>query len=584
MPRTRRFLPLLPPLLLAAAAIGCGPTAGLIPGEATGEPAPTAAPPPTAPAVTATAAPVLPPLSLEWIAADTAAPETGNGDGDGTHGGNGANGGGGNGGEETGGAAEADAALARSVVQIVAADETRDPPVAVRDGSGVVIDAERGLILTSAHVVAPFGADGARRYNAIRVGTTAEPGGEPQPTHRAVIAALDPVSELAVLRVTERTGGAGGAAFGLPEAAPGDAAVIGRGDVLRILGHPGLDPSGAATSQAIAITETRVTGTRGHPSIGDRAWLKTEGPLLPHGVAGGPAFNSAGELVGIAAQIAYGAAAPVAHVRPLGLAAAVLAEARAADPAATWRPPLYRPGAAPGTGAAPVGDGIAVSEPLFARQALEESDRRDLLEYARSFGPQPPELHYEFVAQGVPDGARVQEFWYLNGVIQEQFSAEYDWTYGSFRLVSDRIASANPDMGLPSGVWTVEIWIDGAQRAAGRAFVGVPAPGRPAFDQLRFGSALSPIEIDRDGPPEPGAPRLLAFFSYSGAAGVERLRWAFYRGGEEVYRSPSVPWRGGASGVWWVGIPLDDGLEEGAWWVEVLADGALAVSGGFAGY
>ena len=467
------------------------------------------------------------------------------------------------------------------MVQIVAADETRDPPAAVRDGSGVVIDAERGLILTSAHVVAPFGADGVRRYDAIRVGVAAGPGGEPEPTHRAVIAALDPVAELAVLRVTERIGGDGEAALGLPAAVVGNAAATGRGDALRIFGHPGLHPSGAASSQAIAMTEARVTGARGHPAIGGRTWLKTDGPQLPHGSAGGPAFNSAGELVGIAAQIAYNDDAPVAHIRPLDLAGPLLAEARAADPAAPWLPPLARPGGAPGTGEPPAGDGVAVSEPLFARQALEEGGRRDLLEYARVFDPQPKEIHFEFAVQGVADDERVQEFWRLNGTLQDQFSAEYDWTGGSFRLVYGRIASASADMGLPSGVWTLEIWIDGKQRAAGRAFVGVPAPGRPDFGPLRFGSALSPIEIDRDGPPEPGAPRLLAFFDYKGAAGVERLRWVFYRGGEEVYRSPAVPWRGGDSGVWWVGLPLEGGPGPGGWRVDVFADGELATSGGY---
>ncbi len=591
----RRFLLSLCILALAAALVGCEQTAGLIPGE---EPAPAPATPVAAPVSAAPAAsptpvstptpePVLLPTELRPAAGEEdGAAEAAVASQD----------------DEVAGAAEEsdpadqpEAELARSVVQVLVTDPERNPPV-IRDGSGVVIDVDHGLILTSAHVVDPFGHDGSRLYSEIAIAVSPVPGEEPIVTYRAVLAALDPGSELAVLRVVgllDEIGGqpmavpsgageegpsdTGGAILGLPGAGIGDSGALTSGEPLVILGHPGLNPSGAVTTQAVMVAQARLTGARGDAVLGDRAWLKTDA-WLPHGYAGAAVFNSAGELVGIAAQPGYDVAAPVAHVRPLELAAPVIEEARRASRDSAYIPPLSHPARVAGTSLAAPDDGIVISSPQFAAEVIEEDGERNLFDYGRVFSWRTRELEYEFTAQGIPDDAIVQEFWYYHSAFQDHLSSTYRWARGPFAVVSDRLSSPHRS-GLPDGVWTLEIWVDGLLRASGRAYVGVWTP-TPFVGELRFGSTMSRVEPGKAEPPVVGSPQLLAFFDYQGASTAERLSWRVFHNGELAYESPQLPWRGGESGTWWVGLPFEDGLQAGRWTFEVLFDDVERASGG----
>jgi len=496
----------------------------------------------------------------------------------------------GGGGDEAPAAGPTDAELARSVVQISVIDDRRIPPV-LRDGSGVVIDRDLGLILTSALVVAPFEDDGTPAYRSITVATNPVPGAEPRLTHVATLIAYDAVSELAVLRVEDRLveesadesdadesddGNTGGLLLDQPAAVLGDSAQVKRGDAVRIFGHPGMDPSGAVTPQAVMVTAASLTGVRDTPAAGARAWLKTDA-RLPHGSGGGPVFNAAGELVGILSQIAYGPTAPVAHARPIALAEALIAQAQAAGEASPVLP-LTHLAPVPGTALPGLRDGVAISEPRFAREAIEEGGERELFDYERVFPGPTGDLYYEFVAQGVPNGATVQELWYLDDLFQDELSATYTWELGPFALVSDRLASPNPQ-GNPKGVWTLEVWVDGALRASARAYVGVEPP-QPRVSGLAFGTGVSatfgPLAL-----PEAGAEQVLAFFEYDRAGAAKQLRWSVFRDEQLFYESPALPWQGGERGVWWVGLPLADGLDEGLWEFELFVDEESVAREGF---
>lgn len=556
MPRLVRWIL----VLLAPLALACDRTAELIPGSGS-EASPT--PPP---ASATPGAPLLAPASLRLAAGEDAA--------------------------EAEAEAPAEADLARSVVQIRVVDGSRTPPT-VRDGSGVVIGGDPALILTSALLLAPWDDGGEPVYDTILVATNPAPGGEPRLSHEASLAAYDPVSELAVLRVEGRLpaagedgegadeGGADGAAntggplLGAPAAAVGDSAALKRGDGVRLFGHPGLNPSGAATPQGVMVAEASLTGVRADPATGEAAWLTT-GVLLPHGAAGGPAFNAAGELVGVSAQIAYSASAPVAFVRPIALAAALIEEARAGGGA--MRPPLAHSHPAPGTPLRGAGDGIAIGAPLFASEALDEDGARALFDYARVFPAGVTELHYEFAAQGIPDGATVQELWYLDGVFQDDLSAAYNWDLGPLHLVSDRLASLNP-AGPPDGVWRLEVWVDGQLRAASQAYLGV-APPSMRVTSIEFGEGVS-ATFAPTALPSSGAERVFAIFGYADAANAGRMRWRVYRDGELRYVSPVAPWRGGDRGACWVGLQTPDGLAAGDWEFEIEVDGEIVARDGF---
>ena len=492
-------------------------------------------------------------------------------------------------------AGPSDADLARAVVQVRVVDPAATGP-AVRDGSGVIVDREHALVLTSAHIVVPP-LDADEDGHVIEVWTNPIAGGEPRPTHAAVVAAYDPISELAVLRLTGPLGGnapaSGNDADGDDDGADGAddetplldapaAAIDGeassrRGDTLRIFGHPGLHPSGADTPQAVMVTQAALVGVRAEPAAGERAWLTTEA-RLPHGNAGGPVFNEAGEVVGIASQLVYSIAAPVSHARPVVLAERIIEEARAGGSESLPERPLMHLGLAPGTGLPGVSADIIVTEPRFALEALGEGPGRALLDYGRVFPASAPELHYEFAVQGAPDGARVQEYWYLDGAYQDDLSASYTWRFGQFGFVSGRLASPNP-AGPPVGVWELEVRINGSVRAASRAYIGWPTPA-PTVDDFAFGESMSATYGPADYPVV-GSEQVLAFFAYTGASTVERLSWIVYRDGAEHYRSPEVEWRGGLRGLWWVGMRTPEGLTPGYWRFDILFDGELVGRDGF---
>jgi S1-C subfamily serine protease len=488
-----------------------------------------------------------------------------------------------------------DVELARSVVQVLVTKDGQTPPV-FRDGSGVIIDSERGLILTSSHVVDLVGADTSLHDMTITIATSLVPGGQPNAAYRAAIVALDHSSEIAVLRVvgevdrdkavdggSDDTVGVRAAPRGLlrgfAEAILGDSSTVKRGDPLWLLGHPGIDLSGAVTSQSMIVTSASMTGERRDLSVESRSWLKTDA-LMPHGTAGGPVFNSDGELVGIAAQIGYNATVPVSHVRPLQLATQVIVEARIADDGSVYVPLLAHPGGVPGTSRPLREDGIAVSKPAFAHEAMNDGIERHLLDYTLFFPQGTTEVHYEFVLQGVPNGATVQEFWYFNGWFMDRLSSTYRWNRGPFAMVSE-VLSSPYSWGHRNGIWTLEVWVDGALRASGQVFLGIDEP-LPTFSDLQFASTISKFDVVPDELPVKGALELLMVFEYQGAAAVEYLRWAVSHDNEVVYRSPTVPWRGGNSGTWWIGVQLDDGLSEGNWEFQIWADDTKLATHSFA--
>ncbi|MDA0815901.1 MAG: hypothetical protein O2924_04975, partial [Chloroflexi bacterium] len=97
--------------------------------------------------------------------------------------------------------------LALSVVQVIVIDTSAGFEQVIRSGTGVVVNAEAGLIATSYPVVAAHRADGTRAYTSIVIATGREPGTEPEREFVAELASAEPSLYLAVLRITGRTDG-----------------------------------------------------------------------------------------------------------------------------------------------------------------------------------------------------------------------------------------------------------------------------------------------------------------------------------------------------------------------------------------
>lgn len=471
-----------------------------------------------------------------------------------------------------------DSELARSVVQLQLLDDGTNVPLVVRNGSGVVVNTELGLLLTTYTLTNPFQASGVLAYSRIAIGTNRTPGQEPRLEFEAELVAADRRSDLALLQVRSAFGGGPLASgdFDLPAVELGDPGELRQGDPLRLFGHPGLDPAVAGAPQPVLVANSVVRAFRGDVGNGGRSWIETD-TRLPYGSAGGPAFDESGALIGVMASLAYDAAATIGQVRLIARAVELLDQAGATAGSTRELPVApQHPGPVPGTSIPAPSDGIAVGRPAFAENAVEGQNVRSLFDYAQLFPAQLAELHYEFPVQGAPTGAVVQELWYLNGVLQDSLSSSYTWSFGSFAVIADRLV-APTTQGIPNGTWTLEVWIDGALRSSNSALVGIP-PGSPAVGLFRF-SSVAAADHGPAGPAFGSAQQLLAFFDYRDAGSADTLRWVVFREGRLVYQSPATPWEGGAQGTWWVGFRDPAGVGPGRWEFEIYFDNHIAGTG-----
>jgi S1-C subfamily serine protease len=175
-----------------------------------------------------------------------------------------------------------------------------DPAGSLRErgqGSGVIFDAARGLVLTNAHVV----------DQVDRVEVTLADG---QQRDGAVVGA-DPVTDLAVVRIADsRT---------LQAARLGDSEALEVGDWAIALGSPyGLERT---VTLGIISSLHRDINTLG---FADKRLdlIQTDAAINP-GNSGGPLINAAGEVVGINTLVRSGPGAGLGFAIPINLARSV---------------------------------------------------------------------------------------------------------------------------------------------------------------------------------------------------------------------------------------------------------------------
>lgn len=464
-----------------------------------------------------------------------------------------------------------DAQLAQSIVQVQAmsaASGTGQPQIA-RSGSGVVVDAEQRLILTSYQIAEPTRPDGVPAYATLLVSTNRKFGEAPTAEFEAELIAADPANGIAVLRVMRDAGSASltGGRFNLPAVTLGDARTAAAGRTLRVFGHPG--PDSAGRSQTLLVNKASVTGIRGTPGVTNRTWLKTD-VRMPYGAAGGGAFNQSGALIGILAQDVYLQTGEVGQLRPLELAQPVIE--RAKKETTRYMAPLQMRTNAPGTAKAMPPETMWIGAPTFGANAIQSAISRDLFDYGTRFPAGRPALYYEYVMQGVPAATVIEERWFLDDVPQDSLSSSYRWDGRGFAIQGDRI-TAPGSAGIPRGRWRLEVWAGGKLRSQATALIGTD-PKTPKLTAGGSGSASN-----AEGAPAAGvsatSTQLLVFFDFAGMEGTQSMDWLVFHNNQRVYTSPGLRWDYGDSGRAWVGIAPGRALGAGKWEIEFHADGKV---------
>lgn len=177
--------------------------------------------------------------------------------------------------------------------------ETRSNDLIVKCiSTGTIISAD-GLIITNAHsIVRSSNCDGDSLIVSLNVNLN-EP---PIPKFRAEIVNADVGLDFALLRITRELDGrliAGGSLPLLPFVEMGNAAAVYIDDNISIAGYRDVG------NRAVAITRGTVTAFIAEPRGGSRTWFKTRAEI-PGTMSGGGAYNSAGQLIGIATSAQYG--------------------------------------------------------------------------------------------------------------------------------------------------------------------------------------------------------------------------------------------------------------------------------------
>jgi len=169
-------------------------------------------------------------------------------------------------------------------------------------GSGVVVDAKEGIILTSLHVISDaesidiFLADGK--------------------SYRARLLGYDPESDLAVLQLTSPPADLKAIAFG-------DSRSLQVGQWVFAIGNP----HGLARTLTSGIVSSLHRTVRNPKNVVMKDLIQTDAALNP-GSSGGPLLNSKGELIGINAAILSqsGDSAGISFAVPIHRVRAILSE------------------------------------------------------------------------------------------------------------------------------------------------------------------------------------------------------------------------------------------------------------------
>ena len=215
-------------------------------------------------------------------------------------------------------------------------------------GSGAIIS-DDGLILTNAHVVAPD-ALGAGVFDGItnaeldgppaRIQINVLSGGTVEPAYVGRVVAADGYLDLAVVRITETTGGSivqPGDDLDLETVDIGDSQDLEAGDDLFVVGYPGI----AATNDA-TVSDGTVGSFLADRRLNDnQAWINTDASIAP-GNSGGVAVGTNGRLIGTPSRLRSDTQsnAAVGRIRPIHLAEPLI---EAAENESTYTSPFVRP-------------------------------------------------------------------------------------------------------------------------------------------------------------------------------------------------------------------------------------------------
>lgn len=440
-----------------------------------------------------------------------------------------------------------------ATVQVVVPDNAGSP---VSSGSGTVLDAERGYILTNFHVVGD--ADSGKYFNddgmAVIGLNPANLRGTPVFRYVARVVKADASIDLAVLQIVAPFGDPGArlpSNLGLTSVARGASDDLLIGDPIYVLGFPGLG------GDTVTYTEGTVSGYLDENRDGVEEWIKTDAEIN-HGNSGGLAVNDSGEFIGVpsAGYTDAEAAGKISLIRPGDMALGYYDRWTLASEPQT------------AASSAQV-DAVAFGERLDAGGRVASS--------MATLPSGVAQLFASFDYRNIPRGQDLTWRWLQDGVA----IAEGVISRGKAESGSDWV-NLSDGAGLADGYYELEIRLGEKVLYRGGVRVGDAPATTVTLGPLTFARGVS-----REGfAVEPGSSfaavdEVYALFPAEGLDDGVLIRSVWKLDGSPVLETETV-WDQGPVSAAWLSIRHPDGLPVGRYTLDVYVEGQLAQSGSFA--
>lgn len=417
----------------------------------------------------------------------------------------------------------------------------------IGSGSGTILDAEAGMILTNYHVVGDratgilYNDEGLTIIGVMPSNLR----GSPILKYRATMLGGDPDLDLAVLqinglfddptaRLPENLG------LTAIERADSDQLMI--GDTLYVIGYPGLG------GNTVTMSTGLVSGFLDEDNDDVFEWIKTDAEVN-RGNSGGLAVNDAWQFIGVpsAGVSEIETAGKISLIRTGNLALqfydAVLLGNAGQQPAS----------------------GPRVTNVTFG-EAVNRNN--EVITARTNFASGTNELYASFTFAGFENGQTFTAIWYRDG---RQVSTDtFRWREGER---GQSWVSIYADVALSDGFYELELLLDNQSLIRTGVTVGGQATAACRFGEITFARSIS----DAGAPVDPGTRFgstniIYAFFSARGLTNGTPWKTIWSYEGRPVLEQEEI-WDLGAATSQWVSLSHPEGLPAGHFALELFCAG-----------
>lgn len=440
----------------------------------------------------------------------------------------------------------------KATVLVLALDNKGD---LFTNGSGTVLDAEKGIILTNYHVMGARETQQLYSDLGLAIIGVMPPDlkGAPILKYRAHLLAGDPELDLAVLRITglfDDPRAELPANLGLTAIPRADSDELMIGDTLYVIGYPGLG------GNTVTMSAGLVSGFLDEDNDGFFEWIKTDAEVN-RGNSGGLAVNEQWQFIGVPSR-------GFSEIETAGKISLI----RTGNVALRFYDAVLMRQVTGNDQNAPRVSSVAFDSALNRGNEVAGPQTH--------FAGGITNLYASFVYEGFRNGAEFQTIWYRD---RRQIRVDrFAWDEGESGRSWVTLYEAN---GLADGLYELELQL--GNQALYRGSVSVGAMAQPA---CRFGEITFAANIGDNGQPIGSGQRfgglkiVYAVFPVATVSNGASWQAIWFYEGHRIAERANI-WDAGAVSSQWVSLAQAEGLPAGHYRLELYCNSVLQQQGEF---